>query len=1046
MERQHVFLQLKPACVNLLQVTATLPRQPNTHTALTKALTTLTQTLQTIISQAGPLDAKLTEYVFVPISQVLRISGTVPIHALELCLECILLLLQGRWGGALAPELSGQLLILFTFMAKPSSAENGISNSSEELQGLALKCTAELLLETSRSPTGKQYLIATSSIPALGEAVLVILDSLTNSPSGQVKLDAVGALRSLIAAVQDKDALASFFPRVVSSLTRILTPTSNNRINFRVLENCLQCMKDLFLLLLSDKETRHLPKSIPNASEEQAKTTRSLQWLQATASQIKLALSNVLKLRQHEKPEIQKSLLSLCLAVVQDCRKSLVECTGMAIETMVTLAGRGNSGDDVEVDLQLLLRADQELSALLLESLYGWMITLPRLMQSKDDTGRRQLIHQIAITLRLLNRNQVIIGDLLADHLRDGVSSVLEDSKMIESMVKTQPLMTWNAELGLKNSGILSFGPFPFRLKGQQDLMGDFSQLLAELAKSDTAVSVAQDLVNGFRTGPLTTQLANLWIAINLVRGMMEANPSIDDLIDFGTQDPHEESLDSLYSHSLEILAQQYTGHVEDWRMSALALEAIAMQAERYKIEFRAELSEILYPVLFHLGSPTSELRIHAATCLNIVSDACGYSSASELVIANVDYVVNAVGLRLSYGDVSPQAPQVLLMMMRLCGPSLLPYLDDLVGAIFGALERYHGYPKLVELLFAVLKGMVEEGVKAPQLCITASNEPLPWNEQQNDVVKMHNIIDSIRTMEETAIIKQSAKIEDLGINSFPRKPWNESTSLPLENEETELQSPEKSPQDKIPPEPLTFSILLKISDLTQYYLTSSSPSLRSSLISLLQTTIPALAKHEDSFLPLINTLWPVLVSRLEDPEAYVVANVLEVVSLMCELAKGFMRSRIDAIWDSLKVVYRRTTKYDKSNKSRSNNAQYISPVADRSMLQKSSSNTISNADAKISNEVYVTAPAHMIRESLIHLLCSIVKHVEIREEQFDDALNMLESVLERPDVKETLWMRNTDLVWLRLHRRGRQEFAAKVDAEIRPESARWRFTKFAPE
>lgn len=49
----------------------------------------------------------------------------------------------------------------------------------------------------------------------------------------------------------------------------------------------------------------------------------------------------------------------------------------------------------------------------------------------------------------------------------------------------------------------------------------------------------------------------------------------------------------------------------------------------------------------------------------------------------------------------------------------------------------------------------------------------------------------------------------------------------------------------------------------------------------LLESAFPPLARHEDSFLPLVHSLWPVLVRRLDDGEAYVVAGGLRTVGLM---------------------------------------------------------------------------------------------------------------------------------------------------------------------
>lgn len=946
-------------------------------------------------------------------------SRTVPVRALELCLECISILLRAGWGGGLAPELSGQLLILLTFMAKPSSAENGIPGTSEELQTTALKCLAELLLHISRIPQGRQALTATANIPALGEAVLVTLDSLTDSNSNGVKLQALAAITALITAIDDKDALASFLPRMVSSLTKVLTPSSSNRASFRVLEHGLKSMTSLFLRLLSDRETKSLSQTTQEDPQDKNKVIRSASWLHATASQIKIALANVLKLRNHDKPEVRQALLNLCLTVVQDCRISLSECVSMVIETMVTLAGRAGPEDAVETHLKILLATNQKLSGLLRESLHGWVISLPRLMQSKDDTGRRQIIHQISVTLRLLKEDQVMVDDLLAENLRDGVSAIFNDSKGAESLVEVTSAAALGKELVLGQATSTSFEPLRLRFKGQEDMMAEFRLLIGELAKSDTAITVAQELVNGVDIGSQEKRLASFWIAVNLVRDIMTSNPAIDDFIDLGGSNPQEEVLDNLYSHSLDTLGLQGADTVPHWHFQALALEVIALQAMRHKADFRAELGETLYPVLHHLGSPNPGLRNHAITCLNIMAESCAYESASEMVIANVDYIVNTVGLKLSYGDVSPQAPQVLLMMMRLCGPSLLPYLDDLVGSIFGALERYHGYPRLVELLFAVLKGMTEEGVKAPQLAITAAEDQSTKEQKRDEIAYMLEILETVKKQEAKALKRD----EELPKGSFPRQPWGD----PKKSENEELTQDEDQPADDTPskepppPAPHIFTILLKISELTQHYLTSSSPSLRTSLLSLLHTTIPALAKHENSFLPLINTLWPVLVPRLEDPEAYVVANALDIVALMCEHAGNFMKSRIEAAWSLLKAIHRRTVK-------RTDNRFVKSRGKPTSLLISPTSTSLTKAhpiddDLTLSRpELYVDAPTRMIWDALVRLLCAVSQHVGVQEKYFDEILDMLDPVLGDANVRKALERRSPEAVWLRLYKKSQLE------------------------
>ncbi|KAJ4298315.1 hypothetical protein N0V90_006215 [Kalmusia sp. IMI 367209] len=1041
MDRQQAFSQARSCSIS-----STLTQLPSGRKRLIEALTKLLNTLQSVSTNSGALDSRLAEYAFVPISQVLRISPTAPVRALELCLECISVLLRAAWGAALAPELLGQLLILFTFMAKPSSAESGVAASSEELQILALKCISELFTESSRTIRGRQQLTATANIPALGEAVLVILDCLTDSNSNSVKLQAVAAIAALVAAIDDKDALASFLPRIVSSLAKILAPSSTNRPNFRVLERGLDVVSVLFLRLLTDQTTKHLPITGPHDSQEHNKTVRSVAWLQATASQIKIALGNVFKLRTHDKSEVRQALLRLCTTILQECRSSLADCIGMVIETMVILAGH-EAQHAIEDDLRMIIVANEELSELLRESLHGWIISLPRLMQSKDDTGRRQVIHKISTTMRLFSENQVLVDELLAENLRDSISAVLNDSKDDKVIMELRHGTGLAQQLVSGKNTSASFAALRLRLKGQDDMMKEFKILLSELAKSNSALAISQQLIDTLDLGHQTSRLAAFWISVNLLRDFMGFNFSIDDFMDLGSSNPQEEQLDNLYAYSLQVLSPQNTTSTPHWHFQALALEVFALQATRYKTDFRAELTETLYPILHCLGSSDSGLRNHATTCLNIVAASCGYESASELVISNVDYIVNAVGLRLSYGDVSPQAPQVLLMMMRLCGPILLPYLDDLVGSIFSALERYHGYPSLVELLFSVLKSMADEGSKAPQLAIISIKQTSNID-KSHEISQSQKILQQLRELERRTR-EQSEDLEELPRGSFPQQPWeglNEETFQgPTTSEDLEPSEPPSTTKDHPPPAPRTFDILLKISEITQHYLTSASPSLRTSLLSLLHTTIPALAKHEDSFLPLINTLWPVLLPRLEDPEAYIVANTLDIVTLMCEHAGDFMRSRIESSWDVFKNLRRWTDqRKDTHNNARKKQKTTTCLVELSDIASSTTATSRTSLDLALTQHTgtYIDTPRRMIWNANVRLLCSISRHVEIRDEAFDDVLDILDPMLANKEIRNALDSRNADAVWLRLCKKSQKVTAGGPVEEIQDVEKNWGFVK----
>ncbi|KAF1830568.1 ARM repeat-containing protein [Decorospora gaudefroyi] len=876
------------------------------------------------------------------------------------------------------------------------------------------------MTETSRTSQGRQAVTATANIPALGEAMLVVLDSLTDTNANNVKRQAVSALDGILAAINDDDALASFLPRVVSSLTKILTPSSSNRPSFRVVEQALGILTSLITRLLSDGKTKDLPdKASLGQSGDSTKVSRSTSWLQATASQIKIALANVFKLRDHDKPEVRQALLSLCLCILQDCRTSLSPCTSMATETIIGLAGHQGSSDSIEAQLKAILSANQNLSDVLRESLHGWIVALPRVMQSRDDRSRHRIIHQISVSLRLFEEDPTILDERLADSLRDGLSAVFADANGLEELDKSTPNAITDRALTLTSTKSSTFSPIALQFKGQDHMMAEFRVLVRELARSNSALTVAEALTGSMGSRFVETRLASFWLSVNLVRDITVTNPSVDDFMDRGMPNPREELLDDLYSHSLELLNQREPVADTPWYFFALALETVALQAKRYRTDFRGELSEVLYPVLHHLGSSNTALRAHALTCLNIIAEASEYPDAGELVVANVDYIVNAVGLKLAYGDVSPQAPQVLLMMMRLCGPTLLPYLDDLVDSIFDSLERYHGYPKLAELLFSVLKGMTEEGVKAPQLALTADGEEKHGHHQKK-AVTMNDVIEALKKIDaDTRKRDEEDKEQHASGEPFPQHPWadekppsNGAQNDPV-NEEEDDHPPAPPTEESPPPAPRTFTILLKISSLTQHYLTTASPHLRNSLLSLLRTTIPALAQHENSFLPLIHTLWPVLLPRLQDPEAYVVSSALTIITLLCEHAGDFMRTRIEDAWHSITRVYTRTKQPDNT----ASPSLHMSAALETSMAKLS---TTSTTDLN-RPELYIDAPTRMIWTSLVACLCSIARHVTLRDDRFEHVLDMLDPVLARADVSEALAHANADALWLRLYKRSKR-------------------------
>jgi hypothetical protein len=414
------------------------------------------------------------------------------------------------------------------------------------------------------------------------------------------------------------------------------------------------------------------------------------------------------------------------------------------------------------------------------------------------------------------------------------------------------------------------------------------------------------------------------------------------------------------------------------------------------------ELIDALYPVTQLLGSPNSRLREHAITCLNIVSKACGYVNASDMIVDNVDYMVNAISLRLNTFDISPQAPQVLVMMIRLTGPSLLLYLDDVVESIFAALDNFHGYQRLVDILFSVLGEIVSVGSKSGQLQIEDGKD-IDHRKKGPYVPAIEEIVE---------LLKRKINVDDgaLPHEDFPRAPWKDAKTLLDEAdatredgdaEEGESKQPEQEQSagevQNAPPTKI-YTMVQSIARLGQHYLTNQSPFLRARLLGLVSTASAALYKNEDEFLPLINDIWPTVVSRLYDEEPFVVIAAADALAEICRTAGDFITTRMQTEWSDL-----------------------------MKMARKAQSKAAAEKKGTGSRGIY--SQASQVWESVVRLLLAVVEYVRIDDEMFDEVVELLADLIpSRSEVRDALSIINADAVWLAMQIAGKNE---KIKAPV---------------
>lgn len=978
----------------------------------------------------------LGDYVFFPLYHVFRQHQAVNDRALELGLQCLEILIRTCWRLNIAMELAKQLLVFITFAIGGTvpGVEMVGKKRSEETKLAGMKCLLVLFGSVERS--GKSALADMQHLPAVGHTVTTILGVLIESASSLdlqlAALDATSAL--LFQCVDEEDIIASFYPGVVSGLVKVIGLGKTTRRPYQALRNTVKLLTRIICRVLGDRQTSSLPvddpealvTNMPTKKGEDLRIHRTTTWLKATALQTKTALENTLRLRTHPKSEVRKAVFELCRDLLELCGTSLVEAIAPLVESMIIF-----SGDEDDQDLARLAESTLRVSAALNQnvkeaiqsSLHGWIVALPRVMGSNDEDAKTRLITRLSSSFKLLTEvglETELLQDMLAGNIRDSLiaTNPLGGGKAIilqpigDKRVSLDILLVGNKS-SVGSEKIAQFPDIVLGHRSQMGTVGSMKRLLGLLgSSSETALALAQRHIRESSQieSPARTRSTSLWIAVQLLRGSLANSEEVDEFFDFGfssTSGLQQRVTEELFSVSLSVLngatevatlEDEYSS--SDPMLQCLALESLSLIAQAQKESFRGDLVDVLYPVVHLLGASSREVQNHAIVALNNIAKFCAYPSAKDLLLDNVDYMVNAVALKLNTFDLSPQAPVVLGMMVKLAGASLVPYLDDMVVSIFSVLDVFHGYEGLCEALFGVLGAIVEESPKVRELtAIIVGGEE--GNNERERSRKRRKLLTGKELVEglKSAANNDRPRIEPLedvggfedenAKEDFPREPWGKGKQkgkgLPEDEEGDDSTRP--PPENQVTKPTKSYELVQRITRLSQHYLTHDSPTLRMKLLRLVSTASPLLAGNDDEFLPLVNDVWPVVLNRLFEDESRVVVAAADAISQLAESCGGFMTSRINESWPAIRRVYTKVYKeWEKENKNKTGSLGAYSPN-------------------------------YRTWDALCRLLVSVVMNVPVSNEVVDEVCEVVGAkvLVERGDLRRALEGINEDAVWLEI-------------------------------
>jgi len=1055
--------KLKPPCVNLSSVALRFRTKDAAVKDILRALETVKSALDDLAG-SNQLDAKLAEYAFFPLAQqVFNESKRLSPRCLEVAAECVTLLVSHGYRQALVPELGKQLIILMSMLA--GAGPNAQTEAAtDELKIACFQCIHAVVKALNASQHGSNVFEDQGTRNVVDQLVYLLLEAITESPSDQVQISASNVLLQLIVSIYSRVFLASLLPRTASALTKSLKPSTKARRTQKVLTTNLKAFRSILNLTLADRVALN-----PSASDEKEALNES--WLKATSGQVKNALIQVSKLRTHDSAIVRRALEELCVMVVEECHTTLADSVSAMVETLIALSAQPDN-QTARSTCRHLVIAYPDIEEMLKASFMNWSRSLPRLMQAQDERTKQFTLQRLAATLPLLGESQsssaAMVNDLIPP-LIGGISNMIQDTSTKTHELHGDTYSTLDALVRTRPAEIRRFEQFILTHESQRDTKRHLEELVNILRQSPEQSRIAQSLTDSVAEAEGVTRLASFWLALQLLQdGSGSSNyMSVDEFLiptaSQGELASRSSILADLHATTLPLLSSVFDESSNDeygWQVQALAIEAIVLYAQTYSNDsYRPELMDTLYPVLSFLGSPNAVLRSHAMTALDKLAQSCQYASTSDLLISNVDYLVNSVAWKLNTYSLSPEAPQILRMMIKLCGAELMPYLDDLIHSIFAALDNYHGYPEWVETLFSTLKAMVDVAVEQPQIAITQGREVPVHHKPAARISNTSDICEDLQARKRRKL--DFSRPANEPPSKAPQRPWTDALDGPSfpkpaaahgddlegmeDNDANEKLAPLKPPTEEEEQKlGRTHTLLLNIATSTVPHLASPSPGVRHLLLDLLKDLSPLLGRDENSFLPLINAIWPVIVPRLfanqtdEKETAYNIAAAADTIAVLCQNAGDFMTSRIEEITQQLVRLFKNVQRqanvksYPVGPEALNSSTQMlpssvpaqrphfaVSGAVDLQLVRSSGEETATSSKPTPERQMLfrldnTRTSQGQILNSLLGLLVSIISNVRLTLDTGDEIMALLMPFMRHKEgIREALEMYNEDAVWL---------------------------------
>ncbi|KTW28686.1 uncharacterized protein T551_02536 [Pneumocystis jirovecii RU7] len=645
-----------------------------------------------------------------------------------------------------------------------------------------------------------------------------------------------------------------------------------------------------FSALQSPVEAKEMPVKALGAAEgvlDGSVAVLSSEWLLNTREHMYMVCTVLMKLKTHFNQRVRQQVLEFSFRVAGSCFKTLNNCVKQSLLTILFLAGDMEAAvQDVSVSRFFELAVCQShepefwnlIDLLLKEHLDTW----PEVCLLPDEDAKRRHLVAVMHIVSLLLKERLEIS-FISDFLIHGISDSLcfaANTKVSRNTDLIQPVSHLYAQDPFDNDGLSgqTFPVFHF-VNIESNLTFLALEKIFTLFGKYSSVEFLNYLLYKIKAS-LCESRANVlkWVFLCSLRDVME---HYDSYIQYNDNQDLKVNMEDIcmdiYTDSSNYISDFSSSLYDDpidCNISqskviriCLDLEIVSLVAKKLGKGFRTEFVDCLYPIVYLLGSPYENITKHARICLNNLAMYCEYNSVQDLLIGNVDYLINAINLKLNTFDVMPTGPSILVILLRLIGSSIVPYLEDIVDSVFVVLDNYHGYSKLVSVFFSFLNEVIQ--VNSNSIKPSISNVV-----KEDDIHNTGPCLEVIHIVDKIHSLYHKNTVD--GIEAVSK-----SSSHSLEKLSNNINK-------------VTLKIIQKISNKSQVFLNHQSSNIRNGLLKMLSTSIPFLSLDEKSFLPFVNDIWPLVIAQLNlDEMTSVILSALDVIALLCVYAKDFMTSRL---------------------------------------------------------------------------------------------------------------------------------------------------------